>query len=121
MNQSGPGDMLRFTNKIPADGKDAPENLHELPGADRFAHRDMTTGLYPTMLLNPHMSFALETAPDGRSATVTIGLDCSLEGGDGGQAVGASFGNVRMQERISIDLAPETPVVTDVAFAQQLV
>ena len=121
MNQSGPGDMLRFTNKIPADGKDAPENLHELPGADRFAHRDMTTGLYPTMLLNPHMSFALETAPDGRSATVTIGLDCTLEGGDGGQAAGASFGNVRMQERISIDLAPETPVVTDVAFAQQLV
>ena len=121
MNQSGPADMLRFTNKIPVDGKDAPENLHELPGADRFAHRDMTTGLYPTMLLNPHMSFALETAPDGRSATVTIGLDCTLEGGDGGQGAGASFGNVRMQERISIDLAPETPVVTDVAFAQQLV
>jgi hypothetical protein len=48
-------------------------------------------------------------------------VSTTLEGGDGGQAAGASFGNVRMQERISIDLAPETPVVTDVAFAQQLV
>ncbi|MBR1836237.1 MAG: hypothetical protein IJ783_03015, partial [Kiritimatiellae bacterium] len=121
MNQSGPGDMLQFSNMLPVAGKDGMENLHELPGADRFAHRDMTTGLYPTMLFNSHMSFALETAPDGRSATVTIGLDCTLEGGDGGQDAGASFGNVRMQERISIDLAPETPVVTDVAFAQQLV
>ena len=121
MNQSGPGDMLQFANKIPVDGRNgnAAENLHELPGAELFAHRDMMSGPHPTLLLKPHMTFAVETAPDGRSATVTLTLDASLDGGDGGPA-DASFGNVRLQERISLDLTPDVPTVTSVAFGQEL-
>ena len=122
MNQSGPGDILQFTNHLPVPGRNGMEPLHELPGADLFANRDMTTGLYPTQIFGPSMSFGLDMAKDGRSAVVTLTLDARLEAGDGVRVPGrdTTFGTVQIQERITVDLTPETPVVTDVAFAQRL-
>ena len=124
MNQSAPGDILQLCNRIPVPGNNGEmENLHELPGANLFANRNMMSGVYPVMLLAPSMTFALDVAPDGRTATVTLTLDAQLEGGEGGnnrQVGDTKFGRAVIRERITLDLAPATPVVTKVAFGQKL-
>jgi hypothetical protein len=82
----------------------------------------MMSGLYETLLFEPSWTFDLKVADDGRSAVLTITLDTKLEAGDGkrGEGIDSTFGKAQIQERLTLDLTPETPVVTDVAFAQRL-
>ena len=116
MNQSGPGAILQLSGHVPVEG----HNLHELPGADMIVSRDLTSGLYMSQIFNSSMTFDLDVAKDGRTAIVTISLDCDLDGGNGERHADLSFGKARIQERITVDLAAETPRVASVAFSQKL-
>ncbi len=122
MNQAGPGDVVQLSNHVPCQGRNGVEMLHEQPGANLFVNRNMMSGLYETLLFEPSITFDLKVAEDGRSAVLTITLDTKLEAGDGkrGEGIDSTFGKAQIQERLTLDLTPETPVVTDVAFAQRL-
>ena len=117
MNQSGPGDLVQAIIHVPADGEGGPVNLHELGGADKLINRNLATGLHTVALHEPTMSFGLDVAPDGRTAVVTITLDTNLEVGDKRNDF---FGNALVQERITVDLTPDVPVVTDIRLSQEL-
>ena len=117
MNQSGPGDLVQAIMHVPADGEGGPVNLHELGGADKLINRNAMTGLHMIALHEPTMSFGLDVAPDGRTAVVTITLDTNLEVGDKRNDF---FGNALVQERITVDLTPDVPVVTDIRLSQEL-
>ena len=121
MNQAGPGDFVQFANHLPVPDPNAPGgmlNMHELGGANKIIHRDMTNGLHDLQLADvQHMTFALDVSPDGNTAVVTISLDTDLLVGD---VKNNHFGNALVQQRITVDLTAETPTVTDVRFSQEL-
>ena len=117
MNQSGPGDLVQAIMHAPVMGPDGELNLHELGGADKLINRNAMTGLHMIALHEPTMSFGLDVAPDGRTAVVTITLDTNLEVGDKRNDF---FGNALVQERITVDLTPDVPVVTDIRLSQEL-
>ena len=121
MNQSGPGDFVLFSSHIPVSDNNAPGrtlNMHELGGADKIVNRDYTNGLNMLQLADPYMTFSLDVSPDKNTAVVTIRLDTNLEVGD---TKNNHFGNAIVQQRITVDLTPETPTVTNVNFSQELI
>ena len=124
MNQSGPCDILLLRSRTPVQGPDGVVNLHDLPGASMLLNHKMDGELFPVQIYDASMRFDLDVSKDGRTATLLITLDAKLEGGVGQRQLAdpdaTKFGKARIRERITIDLEPEIPVVTDVALGQEL-
>ena len=118
LNQYGPGHFLQVMNHIPVQkAAGGSIDMHALGGADKIVNRDFMTGLNPVFLHDMGKTFGLDVAPDGRTAVVTLTLDTGLEMGDVNKN---HFGSALIRERITVDLTPEVPVVTDVRISQEL-
>lgn len=111
--------FMAIAMKAPADpGKVA---MHQLPGANLFASRDMMTGNFLLPLMDDssmRATFTLDVAPDGNTATVTLVATAGLTEGS---SPGDTFGQVQLTRQMTVDLRPDVPVVTDVKLAQNLV
>ena len=59
----------------------------------------------------------LDVAPDGNTATLTLIANTGLTTGN---SKGDTFGNVELTQKVTFDLRPDVPVVTDVQLGQQL-
>jgi len=81
-------------------------------------NRNFMSGKFKLTLIEPHMSFALDVSPDGNTAVVTLKLDLGLLQGDNKNNF---FGKAVIHQRITVDLTPDMPVVTNVNFAQELI
>ena len=111
--------FMSLAMKVPPDPGEVA--MHERPGADLFAHRDMTTGLFALPLLDNstmQTTYTLDVAPDGNTATVTVSASPGLTEGF---SPGDVFGHVQFTRQMTVDLRPDIPVVTDVKLAQKLV
>lgn len=118
-------DLAKALLALPADAKPDEVRANRVlaarpspaPSAARTRPTPMSpTGLHTVALHEPTMSFGLDVAPDGRTAVVTITFDANLEVGDKRNDF---FGNALVQERITVDLAPDVPVVTDIRLSQE--
>ena len=119
MHQGMMQNFMSLAMKAPPDPGEVA--MHERPGADLFAHRDMTTGLFALPLLDNstmQTTYTLDVAPDGNTATVTVSASPGLTEGS---SPGDVFGHVQLTRQMTVDLRPDVPVVTDVKLAQKLV
>ena len=124
MHQGGLGDLTLTLMKhpiLPDDGD--PVELFNLPGADLLFQRDMTPGnaLFERPLFDGNQSpdYDLEVSPDGKTAVVTMRLESPIMMGHADND-DESFGQIRIAQKLTIDLTPEVPVVTDVKLSQSI-
>ena len=118
MQQGTVQNFIFIAMKAPADPGTVP--MHQLPGGNLFASRDMMTGNFMIPLLDDssmNTNYTLDVAPDGNTATVTLVVTPGLTEGS---AKGDNFGNVQLTRQMTVDLRPEVPVVTDLKVSQQL-
>ena len=119
MQQGTVQNFVFIAMKAPADPGTVP--MHQLPGANLFASRDMMTGNFMLPLLDDtsmNTHYTLDVAPDGNTATVTLVVTPGLTEGS---AKGDNFGQVQLTRQMTVDLRPDVPVVTDVKVAQTLI
>ena len=119
MHQGMMQNFMSLAMKAPPDPGEVA--MHERPGADLFASRDMTTGHFALALLDNstmQTTYTLDVAPDGNTATVTVTASPGLTEGF---SPGDVFGHVQLTRQMTVDLRPDVPVVTDVKLAQKLV
>ena len=119
MHQGMMQNFMSLAMKAPPDPGEVA--MHERPGADLFVSRDMTTGLFALPLLDNstmQTTYTLDVAPDGNTATVTVTASPGLAEGF---SPGDVFGHVQFTRKMTVDLRPDVPVVTDVKLAQKLV
>ena len=119
MHQGPVQNFMAIAMKAPADPGTVP--MHQLPGGNLFASRDMMTGNFLLPLMDDSsmtVNYTLDVAPDGNTATVTLVATAGLTEGS---AKGDNFGNVQLTRQMTVDLRPDVPVVTDVKLAQTLV
>ena len=63
------------------------------------------------------MSYDLEVTPDGRTAVLTMRMQSPIMMGNA-ENVDEGFGQIRIAQKLTIDLTPDVPVVTDVKISQ---
>ena len=125
MHQGGLGDLTLTLMKhpiLPDDGGD-PRVLFNLPGADLLFQRDMTAenAIFekPQFDGNQALDYDLEVTPDGNTAVLTMRMQSPIMMGNA-ENVDEGFGQIRIAQKLTIDLTPEVPVVTDVKLSQIL-
>ena len=125
MHQGGLGDLTLTLMKhpiLPDDGGD-PRVLFNLPGADLLFQRDMTAenAIFekPQFDGNQALDYDLEVTPDGKTAVVTMRMQSPLMMGNAANE-DEGFGQIRISQKLTIDLTPDVPVVTDVKLSQYI-
>ena len=123
MHQGGLGDLTLTLMKhpiLPDDGGD-PRGLFNLPGADLLFQRDMTAenAIFekPQFDGNQALDYDLEVTPDGNTAVLTMRMQSPIMMGNA-ENVDEGFGQIRIAQKLTIDLTPDVPVVTDVNISQ---
>ncbi len=125
MHQGGLGDLTLTLMKhpiLPDDGSD-PVELFNLPGANLLFQRDMTAN--NAIFERPHfnagqdLSYDLEVTPDGNTAVLTMRLQSPIMMGHAAN-VDEGFGEIRIAQKLTIDLTPDMPVVTDDKISQYI-
>ncbi len=118
MNQLCLETIIPPTNHIPLNtGVDA----INLPGAGAIANRDMTKGLYMSMLHSStghDMTYDLNISEDGNTATIMYTFSSDLASPNAPKDDPRAFGTATFKQRITIDLSQEKPVVTDYQLSQ---
>ena len=122
MHQGGFNAFITMGMKVPYSPTGSNESvvLNQLPGGEKFVARDMVSGHFLLPLLDDSSMKAtlkLDVAPDGNTATLTLIANTGLTTGN---SKGDNFGNVELTQKITFDLRPDVPVVTDVQLGQQL-
>ena len=122
MHQGGFGAFITMGMKVPYSptGSNKSVILNQLPGGEKFVARDMMSGHFMLPLLDDSSMKAtlkLDVAPDGNTATLTLIANTGLTTGN---SKGDTFGNVELTQKVTFDLRPEVPVVTNVQLGQQL-
>ena len=122
MHQGGFGAFISMGMKVPYSptGSNASVVLNELPGGEKFVARDMMSGHFLLPLLDDssmNATYKLDVAPDGNTAILTLIANTGLTTGN---SKGDTFGNVEFTQKVTFDLRPDMPVVTDVQLGQQL-
>lgn len=123
MHQGGFSDLTMSMMKhpiYPEDGGD-PQDLSTLPGANLFFQRDMRedTAVFDKQQFDPNQAlhYDLEVSPDGNTAVVTMRMESRVMMGHRAD-VDEGFGQIRISQKLTFDLTPEVPVVTDVKLSQ---
>ena len=124
MHQGGFGDLTMTMMKSPIypDGDGDPEELYNLPGAKLLFQRDMTgNGVFTKPQFDPkqELYYDLEVTPDGNTAVVTMRMESRVMMGHR-EDVDEGFGRFQLSQKLTIDLRPDVPVVTDVKLSQFL-
>ena len=122
MHQGGFNAFITMGMKVPYSPTGSNESvvLNQLPSGEKFVARDMVSGHFLLPLLDDSSMKAtlkLDVAPDGNTATLTLIANTGLTTGN---SKGDNFGNVELTQKITFDLRPDVPVVTDVQLGQQL-
>ena len=105
---------------LPVNGGE-PVELFRQPAGQMLFQRDMTgeRGLYFKPLMggnqSPYLDLAVST--DGNTAVLTLRLESNLKMG-GPTRDDPDFGTMQLTQKLTIDLTPDVPVVTDVKIAQ---
>ena len=100
-----------------ANAKDLQEEfLYELPGGDLFIHRDAGRDGYG-ILADADVHYGLEISKDGKTATVTVGIDKHLTI-NGLKHAESRIGKATIVQKTVIDLTKEVPEVVDATFSQ---
>jgi hypothetical protein len=79
-------------------------------GEDRVFER-------PHFNASQDLSYDLEVTPDGRTAVLTMRMQSPIMMGHTAN-VDEGFGQIRIAQKLTIDLTPDVPVVTDVKISQ---
>ena len=122
MHQGGLGDLTVTMMKCPTMAEN-PVELFNLPGGKLLFQRDMSAdrGVFfkPLFDGNQAAHFDLQVSPDGNTAVVEMRIESDLLMG-GLEDEGDSFGGIRLAQKLTIDLRPDVPVVTDVKLSQSV-
>ena len=125
MHQGGLGDLTLTMMKhpfLPDDGGD-PVELFNLPGADLLFQRDMTddNAIFskPQFDANQAPDYDLEVSPDGNTAVLTMRMESPIMMGHAANE-DEGFGTIQFAQKLTIDLTPDVPVVTDVKISQYI-
>lgn len=88
--------------------------------SSRIVNRDYTSGKFIAMLNGGNdITYTLDVAPDGKTAKIAITMKNGMTQGCGPQDRSMStFGKYSITQHITIDLAADTPTVTDVKLSQ---
>ena len=125
MHQGGLGDLTATMLKAPMEPEDGgdPVELFNLPGAKMLFQRDMTAenAIFekPQFDGNQALDYDLEVTPDGNTAVLTMRMQSPIMMGNA-ENVDEGFGQMRIAQKLTIDLTPEVPVVTDVKISQYI-
>ncbi len=68
---------------------------------------------------NQELYYDLEVTPDGNTAVVTMRMESRVMMGHR-EDVDEGFGRFQLSQKLTIDLRPDVPVVTDVKLSQFL-
>ena len=112
--------ILSPTNHVPFD---TGVNGHEIPGFEAIVNRDMTSGLYTSLLLHSYghdMVHDLTISEDGTTATIVQTHEAELDAPDSARDDANYFGKVTFTQKLVIDLTPDIPVVTDYKLSQTI-
>ena len=93
----------------------------KLPGADGLVNRDYTSGKFIAMINSndDEKTYALDVAPDGKTAKATITLSTGMNQGYGrDDKLMSTFGKYTVTQHVTIDLTADTPTVTEVKLSQ---
>ena len=122
MHQGATSDLIMLMMKCPSAGGNGipPTELHKLPGAGLIIQRDMNKDLYVKQLTHaqPNVSYKLDVSPDGNTAVLSIELKDDILTGSIDEE---QFGGLVLTQKLTFDLRPEEPVVTDCKLSQQLI
>jgi hypothetical protein len=123
MHQGSFGDLSATMSKTPIAGENdmEPFEMFNLPGAKLLFQRDMNDedGLYsrPAFDSNQSPNYDLQVSPDGNTAVVTMRMKSPLMMGNLDNE-DESFGTIQLTQKLTLDLRPDVPVVTDVKLSQ---
>ena len=92
------------------------EFLYELPGGDLFLHRDVTRDGYG-ILADADVRYGLEVSKDGKTATVTVGIDKHITI-NGLKHAESRIGKATIVQKTVVDLTKEVPEVVGTTFSQ---
>lgn len=126
MNQNAWGALTATLMKFPS-GAANPADLFKLPGSKLFFQREMRSQIFvkPVYSGNQDLQYDLQVSPDGNPAVVTMRMESDLMVGDRaapGEDDDAkaldSFGTIQFSQKLTIDLRPDVPVITDFKISQ---
>ena len=124
MHQGGLGALTATMLKAPMEPEDGgdPVELFNLPGAKMLFQRDMGEDRVferPHFNASQDLSYDLEVTPDGRTAVLTMRMQSPIMMGHAANE-DEGFGQMRIAQKLTIDLTPDVPVVTDVKVSQYI-
>ena len=102
----------------PEDGGD-PVELFNLPGGQMLFQRDKSVFAKPHFNASQDLSYDLEVTPDGNTAVLTMRLESPIMMGHAANE-DEGFGTIQFAQKLTIDLTPDVPVVTDVKISQYI-
>ena len=117
MHQGVFGDIFTTQLKAPTSAENGiePVELHDTAGGRMLLQRDMELFDKTLVTGNLSMHFDLMVSPDGNTATINIGCQDKIFTGDRDEA---TCGTLKLQQKITLDLRPDIPVITDVKLSQ---
>jgi hypothetical protein len=119
MHQGVFGDIFTTQLKAPTSAENGiePVELHDTAGGRMFLQRDMEVFEKTLVSGNLDMHFDLMVSPDGNTATINIACQDEIFTGDRNEA---TCGTLQLRQKITLDLRPDIPVVTDVKLSQSI-
>ena len=125
MSQTSAAHMmaLQTHNPLPAhDQRPQALDPSTLPGAGTFVSRWWAPQLFmsPQIVGDTLSIFDLSVSEDGRTATLNIVKSEKVHVGTTGETMNTAFGSLVVEEELTIDIASERPIVTNVRVAQMI-
>lgn len=119
MHQGIFGDIFATQHKAPTADENgiAPADLYNTPGGKMLLQRDDDQFDRPLLTGDLDMHYDLVVSPDGNTATIDIGF---REGILEGSYSDETFATMQIRQKITLDLRPDIPVVTDVKLSQTI-